>query len=249
MMNQPPNDVRFFVHKRIIRGVKTFVSSGFNPVAAAGSFLVSDPGSSRGRSPRRAAICGGKACGATSVVDPRTCNCVPRSTALALAPPPRSRAAVQALSVGQVFGRCIPPFFSDGRGGCELDLVPGPGGGGTGAARDIGETVMGRYGAGEVPGNQPINRAVCRRGMVLGNDGVCYNKTQISNKEREWPRGRRPLLTGGDMRAISTAARAGRRLEGATKRLQKIGLMKKPARGISRRQIAAEIRTEMHHSK
>jgi len=104
----------------------------------------------------------------------------------------------------------------------------------------IGDTVMGQYGAGEVPGNHVINRAVCRRGMVLGSDGVCYNRSQISNKERAWPRGRRPLLTGGDMRAISTAARAGKRLEGATKRLQKIGLMKKPA---SRRSIAAR-----HHA-
>jgi len=92
-----------------------------------------------------------------------------------------------------------------------------------------GDVVMGRYGAGEMPGNMVVNRAVCRPGMVIGNDGVCYNRSQLKNSEREWPRGRRPLLTGGDMRAISTAARAGRRLERTTKRLQKIGMMKKPA--------------------
>jgi len=92
-----------------------------------------------------------------------------------------------------------------------------------------GAVVMGRYGAGEVPGNMVVNRAVCRPGMVVGDDGICYNRSQLKNSEREWPRGRRPLLTGGDMRAISTAARAGRRLERTTKRLQKIGMMKKPA--------------------
>jgi len=92
-----------------------------------------------------------------------------------------------------------------------------------------GDVVMGRYGAGEMPGNMVVNRAVCRPGMVIGDDGVCYNRSQLKNSEREWPRGRRPLLTGGDMRAISTAARAGRRLERTTKRLQKIGMMKKPA--------------------
>jgi len=92
-----------------------------------------------------------------------------------------------------------------------------------------GDVVMGRYGAGEIPGNMVVNRAVCRPGMVIGDDGVCYNRSQLKNSEREWPRGRRPLLTGGDMRAISTAARAGRRLERTTKRLQKIGMMKKPA--------------------
>jgi len=73
-----------------------------------------------------------------------------------------------------------------------------------------------------------IDRAVCLKGMQLGNDGICYNKSQISNKQRQWPAGRKPLLSGGDMRAISIAARAGRRLEGATKRLQRLGMMKKP---------------------
>jgi len=104
---------------------------------------------------------------------------------------------------------------------------------------------MGRYGAGLVPGSIIIDRAVCLKGMVLGDDGLCYNRAQISNKQREWPRGRRPLLTGGDMRAISIAAAAGARLERTAKRLQKIGLMKKPNRGPTRRQIAAEI----HHAK
>jgi len=93
----------------------------------------------------------------------------------------------------------------------------------------VGEAVMGRYGAGLRPGSMVIDRAVCLKGMQLGNDGICYNKSQISNKQRQWPAGRKPLLSGGDMRAISIAARAGRRLEGATKRLQKLGMMKKPA--------------------
>jgi len=120
---------------------------------------------------------------------------------------------------------CVPPFRFDPRTQqCAVFA-----GGQTGVDDTaVGEAVMGRYGAGLVPGNKVIDRAVCLRGMVLGNDGICYNRSQIRNADREWPRGRRPLLTGGDMRAISTAARAGRRLEGATKRLQKIGLMKKP---------------------
>jgi len=91
----------------------------------------------------------------------------------------------------------------------------------------VGEAVMGRYGAGLRPGSMVIDRAVCLKGMQLGNDGICYNKSQISNKQRQWPAGRKPLLSGGDMRAISIAARAGRRLEGATKRLQKLGMIKK----------------------
>lgn len=97
---------------------------------------------------------------------------------------------------------------------------------------DVGEAVMGRYGAALEPGNMVINRAVCLRGMQLADDGLCYNKSQITNKQRMWPAGRKPLLSGGDMHAISIAARAGRRMEGATKRLQRLGMMKKPTRRL-----------------
>jgi len=93
----------------------------------------------------------------------------------------------------------------------------------------VGNAVMGRYGAALEPGNMIIDRAVCLRGMQLGDDGLCYNKSQISNKQRMWPKGRRPLLTGGDMRAIGIASRAGKKLERTTKRLQTMGMLKKPA--------------------
>jgi len=100
----------------------------------------------------------------------------------------------------------------------------------------VGAAVMGRYGAALEPGSKIIDRAICLRGMQLGDDGLCYNKSQISNKQRMWPAGRKPLLSGGDMRAIGIASRAGRRLEGATKRLQRMGMMRKPA---SRRALPA----------
>ena len=100
---------------------------------------------------------------------------------------------------------------------------------------EVGEAVMGRYGAALEPGSRIIDRAICLRGMQLGDDGLCYNKAQITNKQRMWPAGRKPLLSGGDMRAISIASRAGRRMELATKRLQRRGMMKKPARRITSR--------------
>ena len=95
-----------------------------------------------------------------------------------------------------------------------------------GVPTEVGDAVMGRYGAALEPGSKIINRAVCLRGMTLGDDGLCYNKGAISNKERMWPRGRRPLLTGGDMRAIGIAARAGSKLDRTTKRLRSMGMMK-----------------------
>ncbi len=130
----------------------------------------------------------------------------------------------------------IDTTFAPGGDGCEAPLVrsgascvfpQSP----FGASQLGGQAIMGKYGAALIPGSQIVDRAVCLPGMQLGDDGLCYNKANISNKQRMWPAGRKPLLTGGDMRAISVAARAGRRLEGATKRLQRMGMMKKPARG------------------
>jgi len=122
-------------------------------------------------------------------------------------------------------GPCDWPMVLDSAGRCRTPTSGEFGGEQFG----VGEAVMGRYGAALEPGSQIIDRAICLRGMQLGDDGLCYNKSQITNKQRMWPAGRKPLLSGGDMRAISIAARAGRRLEGTTKRLQRLGMMKKPA--------------------
>jgi len=122
-------------------------------------------------------------------------------------------------------GPCDFPMVLDKEGRCRMPTSGEFGGEQFG----VGAAVMGRYGAALEPGSQIIDRAICLRGMQLGDDGLCYNKAQISNKQRMWPAGRKPLLTGGEMGAISVASRAGRRLEAATKRLQRLGMMKKPA--------------------
>jgi len=70
---------------------------------------------------------------------------------------------------------------------------------------------------------------ICPRGSVLGKDGLCYNKRDIPNSQREWPRGRRPLLTGGEMRCISVAASAAKKLQRKQKQLMAMGLLKRPA--------------------
>jgi len=98
----------------------------------------------------------------------------------------------------------------------------------------FGEAVMGRFGAGMKPAVFSQQRRACPRGSVLGapeadGSSLCYNKRDISNKERAWPRGRRPLLTGGEMRAISIASGAARKLQAKNKQLQKLGLLPKPA--------------------
>ena len=90
----------------------------------------------------------------------------------------------------------------------------------------VGDAVMGQFGAALVPGTMVVERSVCLPGMQLAKDGLCYNKGAITNSQRLWPRGRRPLLTGGDMRAIGVAARAGAKLDRTTKRLRSLGMMK-----------------------
>lgn len=99
------------------------------------------------------------------------------------------------------------------------------------AATGVGAAVMGRYGAALEPGIMIVERSVCLPGMNLGDDGLCYNKGAITNSQRQWPRGRRPLLTGGDMRAIGIAARAGSKLDRTTKRLRALGMMKALPKG------------------
>jgi len=106
-----------------------------------------------------------------------------------------------------------------------------------------GEAVMGRYGAALAPEVEVRQHSQCLPGMVLGNDGLCYNRRDIRNADRMWPKGRAPLLTGGERNAITTARRAARKIETATKSLQKMGMIKKPA---PRRQIRSGP-TEHHH--
>lgn len=116
---------------------------------------------------------------------------------------------VGALPVTEGF----PPFL-DGAG------PAGPAG--------TGQAVVGRFGAGIEPAFRSSTVRDCPRGMVLAVDSLCYNRRDLRNSERFWPRGRRPLLTGGEMRAISTAASAARKLQRKQKDLQELGLLPKP---------------------
>jgi len=113
-----------------------------------------------------------------------------------------------------------PPLLSFGRGG--------------------GQVVMGRYGAGMQPEEEMRRHRECLPGMVLGDDGVCYNRRDIRNSEREWPKGRRPLGTPGEMAALSKAAAFGKRMETTVKRMQGIGVLKKPKRIAVRRPATAQ---------
>jgi len=233
-----PHERRFFVHKAIIGRVIKRAGRGQRRAA-------------RKRRRAAAAAAAGQAPVATA---PSVRRPAPRTET---ARPSETSAAEKEMGRQAKFPEAARGIRSNGRGGrCPgLLQVEGPRGtcidlaalppGGRPAIRqvDVGDAIMGRYGAALEPGSRMIDRAVCLRGMVLGNDGLCYNKP-FPNKQRMWPAGRKPLLTGGEMRCIQIAATAGRRLERTTKRLQKIGLMKKPA-PRSRRITSGP--TEHHH--
>jgi len=218
-----PGDTRGFVHKRILGAVST-VASIAQSVGVPGAGAVS-------RVSR--AFAGGRR------TLPRTTTA--RVTQLSQAEKNRGRnfkfgdgAFTNPNLPRGVVSRVPPPFGGGGgvsptNGPCPPGMRPDFQSGQCEAAagQAVGEAIMGRYGAGVLPGSIIIDRAVCGKKMQLGDDGVCYNRSQISNKQRMWPAGRRPLLTGGDMRAISIASRAGKRMDGATARLRKLGMMKK----------------------
>ena len=229
-----PNDRRGFVHKKLLGlGKKALgVGIGFIPGASTARDIISTGRSLFGRPRARATV-------------PRTLTARPslageqgkqlgrdlKFGGAEFSPPQLTVSTVRptldrfaqrkVLGVtGPRGGGCPEPLILSPAGNCIAPTSP------RGAELFMGEATMGRYGAAEIPGSQLIDRAVCRAGTTLGDDGLCYGKGTISNKQRMWPRGRRPLLTGGDMRAISIAARAGSKLDRTTKRLRELGMMK-----------------------
>jgi len=204
-----PNDQRNFVHKRIIGAATGFISGGIG--GAIGG-----------------AITGGRRRGG--------------------APTPRAAAPISAQGPSR-FGRGITAFaqaqtpcppgkkrFPDGHcHGKFAAIVQHPGG--SQGALPFGDaftgtamTTTGIYS----PTVDLREVRECLPGDILGRDGFCHRKGSIPNKERAYPRGRRPLGTPGEMAALAKAARFGKRMESAVKRMQDIGVLKKPSKSRRR---------------
>lgn len=226
---RPSNEVRGFVHKRLLGAAKGLVTGG--PLAALGGFLVTDAPVRMGKP-------------SATARDPVT-GLLPRK---AFGSGPGALIAFQnqpQVGVSSVMagGTCKGIAWVRTDVGC-VHLATGetrPFDNGHGGP--VGEAVMGQYGPALVPGNRPTNTRVCLPGMVLGKDRNCYNKRDISNKERLYPRGAKPLGTPEEIRATRIAKRFAGRLETKVKAFQKSGLIKKPA---PRRRITSGP-TEHHH--
>jgi hypothetical protein len=109
--------------------------------------------------------------------------------------------------------RCMPPWrMNPLTGECQLYVGDRPG---RDAYPEPGTAVVPyeRLHAGDhVPFTVEQKVRRCLPGHVLGKDKLCHSKSDISNKNRLYPKPRRPLGTSGDLNAVSKASRFGRRL-------------------------------------
>ena len=233
-----PGDVRNFIHRRIIGGIS----------GAIGGILTGNP---------LAALAGGirgfTGGGSVAAAVPQATQCPPgfvNTGAGCVARFTPTSAQPSQLGPGRAFvGARGVPGLADGRAGAFVQPTPvqerfreGLGLAGDPAA---GVAVMGRFGAGFEPEVIMTDTRRCGRGAVLGVDGLCYNRRDLRNSDRFWPRGRRPLLTGGEVRAISVASSAAKKLERKQKQLMELGLLKRPTR--SRRAAPAGHRATLTH--
>jgi len=215
---RPPNEERHFVHRRIIGGITGLIGGGA-PGAIAG-FLTGGGGGSgvsagtleRERTNAQLLAAGLPLKGGESL-----------GTYLAGIPENLQILAMNILGIGGgdngvPGGECEPPLVFNGRF-CEFPGSPAGG---------MGELRKGRYGPAEEPFFETRNVRSCLAGFILGDDKLCYKKGTITNKQRLWPKGTAPLLTGGEMSAIRKAARAAAKFERVGKRLRGMGLVAPP---------------------
>lgn len=196
---QPPNDVRNFIHKRIIGAIGGGLTGG--PGGAVGGFFGGGGGGRSGGQP----------------IAPRTFVNPDRLT--------KAERRARGQFISSESGPCRSGMIRGSSGACVAVSSP------RGSREAGGAAVMGRFGAGYVPDSEMRLTRECLPGDVLGMDNICYPKGSIKNSERKYPRGARPLGTPGEMAALRKAASFGRRMETTVKRMQKIGVLKRPSKG------------------
>lgn len=212
-----PGDQRQFIHKKLLGGISKV--AGFLPIPGAGVISRVAGALSGGGAPRASGL---------PAHFPQNTQFFRPGGGLPPTPGavgfPMATGVRGLLPAGPSPGPCPAGTFPTGNINRPCVAADSP----LGAAELGGDAIAGRYGAGFVAGSRISDTAVCPRGTKLGNDGICYAK--LANKDRMYPRGRRPLLTGGEMRAISIAARAATRVKSNNKRLMSLGLLPKASR-------------------
>ena len=235
-----PGDVRGFIHRTIGRALGGIASSVIGSVPIVGGLASGLFDQTLGRALGSTAVPQAAQCPPGFIATPG--GCVPRFTPTSSTPlfgglvrrDPRITAA--SVAGGAPSGAFPQPTTAQADERRRLGLAVDPA---------AGVAVMGRFGAGFEPSVIMTDTRRCGRGAVLGVDGLCYNRRDLRNSDRFWPRGRRPLLTGGEVRAISVASSAAKKLERKQKQLMELGLLKRPTR--SRRAAPAGHRATLTH--
>jgi len=225
-----PGDVRNFIHKsKFGRAIGGVVSGVIGSVPIVGGIASGVFDQLRGAGGQ--VVPAGTGCPPGFLPTPS--GCVPRAQGFLGGTLARrfiaERSGVPFTGARSQDGQFPPPSAMQAGIRRDLDLAVDPA---------AGVPVMGRFGAGTEPAIFMTDTRRCPRRAVLGVDGICYNKGDLRNADRWWPRGRRPLLTGGEMRAISTASSAAKKLQRKQKQLESLGLLKRPA-ARSRRALPA----------
>jgi len=227
-----PGDQRAFLHKKIFGGISKLAGVGRAIGIPGAGFVQGFAGKLSGqrqpilRPPLATTLPAGFGFTGAAPLRPAPVSVIPQT--FQPAPTPTTFPG-QPLRIGggggggggaRTNGPCPRGTSPDpqGRGFCISPRSP------FGAQEFGGEVIAGQYGAGFVAGSRIVDVAQCPRGTVLGKDGICY--ANLANRNRLYPRGRRPLLTGGDMRAISRARRAGNRMANVKTDLIAIGMLK-----------------------
>jgi len=211
-----PHDVRGFVHKKLFGAAKGFLTGG--PTGAIGGFLSqTSPDPRRNRKAQKAFLRANPLADPARAPDNRDWRWQGRPSeggqGWVLAAGERGSTGTMPVSNLAGTSNCIWPTRPDpATGKCSLFLGdrPGPDGPGTDIV-PFGDAVQGAFG---MPAMRPNMRQSvtmsCPSGMVLGRDDLCYPKAVLrrDSKFRKWRPGRRPVLTGGELAAISKARRA-----------------------------------------
>lgn len=257
MFRTPPNDVRGFVHKRIIGAVGGFIGGG--PQGALKGFFGGGGGSRRGRTPRPSdqfqilpvssrmarQFEGGPIVGFDASGSPlRQFQAQPHVHDGGPLQPSHAVRCIDGFELRN--GKCvrvsiagriasIAPF---GRTPTEVSLF----GLASPTARDV--PVRATVGAFGMPASEPEAESRqtlrCPRGMVLAIDNLCYPKAVLSrrNKFRKWRQPPRPTLSRRDEVAIRRAASAKDRVLALAK---EAGLHASKTRPTSRKKHAHAI--------
>jgi len=236
-VNTPPNEHRYIFHRRILGAAKGFLTGGVTG-AIGGAFTGDDrPSRRRGGSPVAQTTVGGRGLRPSDKGGFRPGGRARRAQEQERKARRAARGSVGSCGPGKRRGRggaCVETGFLPAAGRFFLgppreastDMT-------TTGPRSGREQSMGAYS----PMVELREHRECFPGDVLGRDGFCYNKSAITNKNRAWPKGRRALGTPGEMAALAKAASFGRRMEGTVKRMQKIGVLKKPSRRAVARRV------------